>query len=271
MLDVTVPTAPTERQAWAFDPATSSATRLGPATTLDGAAPAGVAVAPDGMHTVSLVRGIAPTTAPQLGTQPTPPDSLRLDGPEGSRPFVAAGGLVAGERVLDLTWPPGGGRALLLTQHPVAGGSRFRLRRVDGDGSVHDLVDLPLEPVEASWVWAPDGQRVAFLVRASTLTLATLDLNSGALRSVADIPADALPALGGLAPANWLADGTLVLAAPVADDGLTPDATPQPTRSPLTGEYTDETTDRIRLVHPAGESGDAAPIGQHADGRCRTG
>ncbi len=234
VLDVTVPTAPSERQAWAFDPAASSATRLGP-TTLVGPAPAGVAVAPDGARTVSLVRGAAPTNAPQLGTQPTPAESLRLDGPDGGRSFVVAGSLVAGERVLDLTWPPAGNQALLLSQHPVAGGSRFRLRRVDEDGSVHDLVDLPLEPVEASWVWGPDGQRVAFLVRAekTTLTLATLDLGSGALSSVADIPADALPAPGGLAPANWLDDGTLVLAAPVADDGLTSAATPEATRSSL--------------------------------------
>jgi hypothetical protein len=232
VLDVTVPTAPSERQAWDFDPVTSNATRLGPAI-LEGAAPAGVVVSPDGAHTVSLVRGVAPTNGPQLGTQPTPPDSLRLDGPDGSRPFVASSALVAGERVLDLTWPPSGS-ALLLSQRPVTGGSRFRLRRIDADGSVNDLVDLPLPPVEASWVWAPDGQRVAFLVRTTALTLTTLDLNTGALRSVADVPADALPQFGELAPAGWLADGTLVLAAPVADDALLPSATAQPTRSPLT-------------------------------------
>jgi hypothetical protein len=232
VLDLTVPTAPSERQAWDFDPVTSNATRLGPAI-LKGAAPAGVAVSPDGAHTVSLVRGVAPTNGPQLGTQPTPPDSLRLDGPDGSRPFVASSGLASGEHVLDLTWPPGGGSALLLSQRPVTGGSRFRLRRIDPDGSVNDLVDLPLAPVEASWVWAPGGQRVAFLVRTTALTLTTLDLNTGALRSVADLPADAMPQFGGLAPAGWLADGTLVFAGPVADDALTPPTTAQPTRSPL--------------------------------------
>jgi hypothetical protein len=229
VLDVTVPTAPSERQAWDFDPVTSNATRLWPAI-LEGAAPAGVAVSPDGAHTVSLVRGVAPTNSRQPGTQSTPPDSLRLDGPDGSRPFVASSALVAGEHVRDLTWPPGGGSALLLSERPVTGGTRFRLRRVDGDGSVTDLVDLPLPLVEASWVWAPDGQRVAFLVRTTALTLTTLDLNTGALRSVADLPADTMPQFGGLAPAGWLADGTLVFAGPVADDALTPSATVQPTR-----------------------------------------
>jgi hypothetical protein len=187
VLDVTVPTAPSERQTWDFDPVTSNATRLGPAI-LEGAAPAGVAVSPNGAHTVSLVRGVEPTNGlQQLGTQPSPSDSMRLDGPDGSRPFVASGALVVGEHVRDLTWPSGGGSALLLSQRPVTGGTRFRLRRVDGDGSVNDLVDLPLPPVGASWVWAPDGQRVAFLVRTTALTLTALDLNTGAAATLSAV------------------------------------------------------------------------------------
>jgi hypothetical protein len=70
-------------------------------------------------------------------------------------------------------------------------------------------------------------------VRTTALTLTALDLNTGALRSIADVPPDAMPQFGGLAPAGWLADGTLVFAGPVADDALTPSVTAQPTRSPL--------------------------------------
>jgi hypothetical protein len=232
VLDVTLPTAPNERQAWTFDPATSGAARIGPAV-LAGAAPAGVAVTPDGSHTVSLQRAVRASTSLLLGEQLPPPDALLLDGPEGRRSFLADGSLVAGERVLDLTWPPSGGSALLLSQRPVVGGTRFRLRRVEVDGSVHDLVDLPLEPVEASWVWAADGQHVAFLVRATAPTLATLELETGALRSVVDLPNDAVPTIGGLAPVTWTADGALLLAGPVADDGLSPTPSVQSTRSPL--------------------------------------
>jgi hypothetical protein len=98
---------------------------------------------------------------------------------------------------------------------------------------VHDLVDLPLEPVEASWVWAADGRHVAFLVRTTGPTLATLDLETGALRSVVDLPSDAVPTIGGLAPVTWTADGALLLAGPVADDGLSPTPATRPTRSPF--------------------------------------
>jgi hypothetical protein len=222
VLDVTVPTAPTERQAWVFDPATAGARRIGP-SVLAGAAPAGVAMAPDGAHAVSLLRGAtSPADLVPL------PDTLLVDGPDGHHAFVPDGVLARGERVLDLTWAPTGRKALLLSQRPVTGGSRFRLRRVDADGSAHDLVDLPVEPVEASWAWSPGGEGVAFLVRTAAPTLATLDLTTGALRSVTELPNDVVPGLGALAPAAWRADGSLLFAAPIAQDASGGTPTPMP-------------------------------------------
>ncbi len=230
VLDITVPTAPQERQAWAFDPVAARAARLGPAI-LAGAAPAGVAVAPDGVHTVSLLRGATATTGPVPFAQLPPPDSLIVDGPGGRHAFLPDGALVRGEQVLDLSWAPTGGAALLLSQRPVSGGSRFRLRRIDADHSLHDLVDLPIEPVEASWIWSPSGQNVAFLVRTAAPAMATLDVATGGVRSVVDLPNDIVPGIGALAPASWTADGSLLFAGPVADDAFSATPSPQPTRS----------------------------------------
>jgi len=230
VLDITVPTAPKERQAWVFDPVAARAARLGPAI-LEGAAPAGVAVAPDGVHTVSLLRGTAAAASTFPSTQLPPADSLIVDGPGGRHAFLPDGALVRGEQVLDLSWAPTGGAALLLSQRPVSGGSRFRLRRIDADGSFHDLVDLPIEPVESSWIWSPSGQSVAFLVRTAAPAMATLDIATGGVRSVADLPNDVVPGIGALAPASWTGDGSLLFAGPVADDAFSATPSPQPTRS----------------------------------------
>src|SRR5262249_23716196 len=143
---------------------------------------------------------------------------LLLDGPEGRRPLLGDGVPGGDERVRDLSWAPDSRSALLVTQRPLAGYSTgtslFRLRLVPLDGPTRDLVDLPIAPIGGSWVWAQDGHAVAWLVRTTPPTLATLDLGTAALRSVADVPAQLLPSQGATAPAAWAADGTLVFAAP---------------------------------------------------------
>ncbi len=97
-----------------------------------------------------------------------------------------------------------------MTQRPIAGYpagvTLTRLRQVPLAGPFHDLVDLPIAPLEGSWVWSPDGHSVAFLAPP---TLASLDVTNGALRSVVDLPADVLPAAGAVAPAVRTIDGTL--------------------------------------------------------------
>jgi hypothetical protein len=128
--------------------------------------------------------------------------------------------------VRDLTWAPDSHSALLVTQRPVAGSTRFRVRQLVPGDPPRDLVDLPSAPLEGSWVWAPDGHAVAFVVHTTPPVLASLDLADGALRSVADVPAILLPGAGALAPATWTLDGTLLFAAPDAEDE--PPLTPTP-------------------------------------------
>jgi hypothetical protein len=65
----------------------------------------------------------------------------------------------------------------------VAGGTRFHLRFVATTGEACDLADLPAQPVAGSWIWAPDGHAVAFLVHSQTTALVTLDLTIGELQA----------------------------------------------------------------------------------------
>src|SRR5207253_186197 len=107
-------------------------------------------------------------------------------GPEGLRPLLADAVLASDERVRDMSWAPDSRSALLVTQRPLSssatGASLFRLRQVPLSGPSRDLVDLPIAPIEGSWVWAQDGHAVAWLVRTTPPTLATLDLGTAAVR-----------------------------------------------------------------------------------------
>jgi hypothetical protein len=217
---------PSERQAWIFDPAQASIQRLGPATRVSGP-PAGEVVAPDGQHTILLLRGATATA-----NSPATADSLQLDGPDGRRPLLGGGELGRDERVRDLSWAPDSHSALMVTQRPLAGYSTdtslFRLRLIQIDRQTRDLVDLAIAPIEGSWVWAPDGHAVAWLARTTPPTLTTLDLGTAALRSVADVPAQLLPGQGAIAPAAWATDGTLLFAAPLPTDRAAGLQTPTP-------------------------------------------
>jgi hypothetical protein len=214
-LIVASPAGPVERQAWILDPAGAGLERVGSALRQE-VPPAGVVVAPDGQHRVMLMRGTA--TANTRATA----DRLLIDGPEGTRPLLPEGILGGEERVSDLVWAPDGQSALLVTQRPIAGYppnvSLSRLRQVPLAGAPRNLVDLPVAPLEGSWVWSVDGRNVAFLTRTSPPILATLDVSSGAIRSVADLPAELLPAAGAVAPAVWTTDGTLVFSAPLPQE-----------------------------------------------------
>src|SRR6266542_5318216 len=91
---------------------------------------------------------------------------------------------------------------------------RFHLRFVGTDGQVRDVAELPGEPVTGSWVWAPEGGSVAFLVRTTTISLVALDLATGELRYLDNLGADALPGSGAIAPAAWEQSGDLLYAGP---------------------------------------------------------
>ena len=212
-LAVEVP-ATGERQPWAYDPANARLERLG-----HGVAPgtlAGVvAIAPDGRHTAAILRldGLDGATA----------DQLTFDGPDDQRQPLS--GLAAGERLLDLTWSPQSDGVLLLSQRRVTGGMHFHLRWVSAKGEARDAADLPSEPVAGSWVWAPDGHAVAFLVHTRAVALVTLEVASGELRYVDDLRADGLPGSGAVAPATWESSGGLLYAAPAGGRGFPDSAT----------------------------------------------
>ena len=86
----------------------------------------------------------------------------------------------------------------------MTGGKQFLVRWVSIDGVTRDLADLPGEPLAGSWVWAPDGHEVAFLVRISTTALVALNIDSGELRYLDDLRADGLPTSGAVARATWV-------------------------------------------------------------------
>jgi hypothetical protein len=229
-LIVASPAGPVERQAWILDPAGAEMVRVGSALRQDNP-PAGVVVAPDGQRRVMLMRG-TPATPNTRATA----DRLLVDSPEGTRPLLPEGTLSGDERVSDLVWAPDGQSALLVTQRPIAGYppnvSLSRLRQVPLAGAPRNLVDLPVSLLEGSWAWSVDGRDVAFLTRTSPPILATLDVSSGAIRSVADLPAELLPAVGAAVPAVWTPDGTLVFAAPLPQEPAT--GVPTPTAAPGT-------------------------------------
>jgi hypothetical protein len=201
-LDIEVPPSG-ERQAWAYDTTAARMDRLGQAEATGAAFPSAVATAPDGLHTASILH--------LDGLDGAAADQLALEGPEGpSQPLPSA---LLGERLIDLSWSPTTSGLLLVSQRPVARGTSFHVRFVGSGGPVRDLVDLPRAPVSGSWVWAPDGGAVAFLVQ-STMALATLDMSSGELRYVDDLQPDAFPSNGAVAPATWTPTGELLYAAP---------------------------------------------------------
>jgi hypothetical protein len=201
---LTVEVPPTgERQPWAYDPAGARLGRLGHAES-PGTLPSAVAIAPDGLHTATVLR--------LDGLDGAAADQLTLEGPDGTRqPLQAA---VAGERLLDVSWSPRADAVLLLSERRVTRGRRFHLRLVPTQGELRDLADLPSEPVAGSWVWAPDGRSVAFLVRTSATALVALDTTTEDLRYLDDLRADTLPGSGEVAPATWTASGDVLYAAP---------------------------------------------------------
>jgi hypothetical protein len=132
-----------ERQPWAYDPEAARTDRLGHAEA-PGALPNAVAVAPDGVHSAAILH--------LDGLDGAAADQLSLEGPEGVQRVLSFGPLDRGERFLDVSWAPTGQAVLLLSQRPVAGGARFRLRFVTITGEARDVADLPAGPLAGSWV-----------------------------------------------------------------------------------------------------------------------
>jgi hypothetical protein len=198
-----------ERQPWAYDPASARLERLGHGVA-PGTLPGVVAIALDGRHTAAILR--------LDGLDGVAADQLTFDAPHD--PHQPLSGLAAGERLLDVTWSPQSDGVLLLSQRRLTGGMQFHLRWVSTDGEARDIASLPSEPVAGSWVWAPDGHAVAFLVHTRAVALVALEIVSGELRYLDDLRPDGLPGSGAVAPATWEASGGLLYAAPAGGRGF---------------------------------------------------
>ncbi|MBV9327216.1 MAG: hypothetical protein JO352_25990 [Chloroflexi bacterium] len=196
------------REAWAYDPVAARAARLGEVETPGAAAPSAVAVAPDAARTATIVR--------LDGLDNVPADQLTLTGPEEQQQPLSA--VSTGERLLDATWSPRSDGVLVLSRL-VSGGPSYELSFLQTDGQLRDLAQLPGEPIAGSWVWAPDGGSIAFLVHTTTVSLVTLDIQTGTLRYLDDLGADALPSSGAIAPAAWEPSGGLLYAGPARPSG----------------------------------------------------
>jgi hypothetical protein len=198
-----------ERQAWAYDPGVARAARLGRVATPGAAIPSAVAIAPDAVHIANIVH--------LDGLDNAPADQLTIDGPDGSQQPLDS--LALGERLLDASWCPRSDGVLVLSRRQIAGGVRYQIRFAATDGQVRDLVQLPGEPVAGGWVWAADGNSVAFLVHTTaTSSLVSLDLSTGELRYRDDLSTDALPVSGAIAPAVWTPSGELLYSGPPRTD-----------------------------------------------------
>jgi hypothetical protein len=228
-----------ERQPWAYDPATARLERLGHGVA-PGTLPGVVAIAPDRRHTAAVLR--------LDGLDGAAADQLTFDGPDEQPQSLS--GLASGERLLDVTWSPQSDGVLLLSQRRVTGGMQFHVRWVSTEGEARDVANLPSEPVAGSWVWAPDGHAVAFLVHTRAVALVTLDVLSGELRYLDDLRADGLPGSGAVAPATWEPSGGLLYAAPAGGRGFPDSST---TSAPVLFEVAAGRVDAYRV-------GDVEPV-----------
>jgi dipeptidyl aminopeptidase/acylaminoacyl peptidase len=198
-----------ERQLWLHDPS-GGLERVGPPEATGSAA-----LSPDGGRVAYLVR--------RDGSDATGL-SARLDELRLARTADAAGEprwwlASPDEQLTDLGWAPDGNSLLLVSsQRSAGGGLRSRLLLLAAEGAEpRELVALPGEIVPGSYVWSPDGGRVAFLAQAGGLTALCLADLAGPFRYLADLSHDDPMPLP-FPPVAWSPDGgRLLYAAPTAD------------------------------------------------------
>ncbi len=140
------------------------------------------------------------------------------DGERGERRYVLPAD-ARDERLLDLSWAPGGQRLLLASRkQPQGGAYRTRLLLFDETtGDVRELASLPSEVIVGSYDWSPNGEWVAFLTRAGQITSLCLLGTDGDFRYLADLDledSDPLP----IPPLAWSADGRQMLYATPPQD-----------------------------------------------------
>ena len=118
-----------------------------------------------------------------------------------------------GYRLSDLSWEPDGKHLLLVSQsQPSSESSSTHFVSLDvATGATDEVLEIPLEVVEGSLAWSPDGKHVAFLTRSlgaggSAISLCLLDVESGDFRYLADLGRDGQGSLP-FVPLSWSPDG----------------------------------------------------------------
>lgn len=200
------PSADSVWQLWRLD-AHGVPVPFGPAALRGPAAPS-----PDG-------RRIAAPATPSAAASRAALEIRAVDGgaPPRRSPLPTNAGGVA-----DLAWAPDGRRVLVVTTEDAGGEAQSAFSLIDAaSGTVRRLAALPSTVVAGSVVWRPDGGALAFVAAAPDgPVLCLLDIGSGAVRSLADLPGATPPAV---APLAWAPDGRRAIytgAVPVAHPGL---------------------------------------------------
>ena len=190
-----------ERQAWLL--ADGQTERVGP-PNIQGS----LAVAPDGQNVAYLARGDTSSPTSRLDEVWVAPAHNRRAEKRYHWP-----GASGDEALVDLSWS-GDGQGLLFAsrQRLSGGGTRIHLRWLPiGSADARDLVSLPSDLVQGSFLWSPSGDTVAFLTQSGSQTaLCVLDIDTGHLRYLADVQdGDTHPFP--IPPIAWAPDGTRFL------------------------------------------------------------
>jgi hypothetical protein len=233
------------QEVWIYDPTQASLAQF----TTKGLSPraAKVAVSPDGQHLAYLQSDVESSPANQAhaplkeiwvasaNTNSPPVRVFTLSMPATNSVSGSAGAADV-EQVHYMTWTPDGGHLLVTLQlvgtaTPNAPAPRSRLLLVDASPEQStgpgELITLPAQVVSGSYIWAPDGNWVAFLTEApsgsggsSFVALCAVDTSARGAVSGFRYVADLGQLSGGLGPlpvaaAAWspLGDGRLIYAA----------------------------------------------------------
>ncbi len=203
-LDVTLPPG-NDHQLW-LRARDGGLERIGPAGTTGP-----LVVTPDG-QTVAYLMPMAPASPSQDGTSGgkrlTTVWTVGADGHGATLRYVLPPS-ARSTQLTDLAWAPDGAHLLLVgAGQDFSGGTRNELLWRDPvQGTVRTLLNLPATIVPGSYLWNPDGDRLALLTRVGPLqSLCLVGVQDRSFRYLADLQsAGSTPLL--FPPLAWSPDG----------------------------------------------------------------
>ena len=202
-LDITLPPG-NDHQLW-LRKRDGGMERIGPA---DAAGP--MVVTPDG-QTVAYLMPMAPASPAQAGTvggqRLTTVWTVGADGHGATLRHVLPPS-ARSTQLTDLAWAPDGAHLLLVgaRQDSSTGARNELLWRDPIQGTARTLLNLPTTIVPGSYLWSPEGDRLALLTRAGALqSLCLVGVQDQSFRYLADLqPTGSTPLL--FPPLAWSPD-----------------------------------------------------------------